>query len=479
MMKSRNFKKALSASIASLTVLSTLGSSISTKIYAGESNVQGNVDNDTQRNFIACSYKEHNFVLQYDSLLQDESNKELVNQFVGKLKEIMADRPFDKDAPKNKTIIREFENVPNTYGIMREFLSITTPEEQKEYLERYLECVLGMDEEKQQAIEAGNTPVEVDFYQEMPELTEPSENTEESTSKPTIETEPVESDDEEVGTKQTSTLEFLYNGYLYLIVADQIPHNSPEGEFVDTFFRLENDVVDEYYKDKVTISPTKGFVFHVFDNNSGKELMQIISSNQSDEAKKLAIKDFLNKIGAEAEKHNFEITNEKLIQKLKEQGINDINEYFKTEEKNLRVYIEQEKIKRSQEVAARANTPVDVNSYQEVNESSESSENTEESKVESNKKTNVEEHKATEENQKPQATTPVEDQSKKTQTNTDENKNSQPSVSDSSKETKTEKTDEKDQKSEPAKKKVSLWKRILNFFKKIPLIGKVFKFFFK
>lgn len=152
MMKSRNFKKALSASIASLTVLSTLGSSISTKIYAGESNVQGNVDNDTQRNFIACSYKEHNFVLQYDALLQNESNKELVNQFVGKFKEIMADRPFDKDAPKNKTIIREFENVPNTYGIMREFLSITTPEEQKEYLERYLECVLGMDEEKQRAI---------------------------------------------------------------------------------------------------------------------------------------------------------------------------------------------------------------------------------------------------------------------------------------------------------------------------------------
>ena len=464
-----NFKKALSASIASLTMLSTLSGSISTKIYALKSGAQENVENDIQKNFIACSYNGYNFMFQYDELLQDKSNKEIVDQFIEKFKEIMANNPLDKTVPKNKMVIHEFENIPNTYGIMREFLSIANPEEQKNYIIHYLKCVLGMFEKKQQAIKACHTPVESDFHQEIPELTEPSENAkEESISKANIKTEPEESNDEEIGNNQTSTIEFLYNGYLYLIVTDKIPFNSPEEKSMDTFFRLENDIINEYYNEGV-IPPTKGFVFHVFETNSDKEFMQILSSNQSDEAKKLAIKNFLNEIGAEAEKRNFEITDEKLIQKLKKQGINDINENFKTEEKELRARIEEEKIKEAQgEVVARANTPVEGSSDQEMYASSEPSENIEENKLESDEKTDVEEHKATEENQKPQATASVENQSKNSQ---NKDKNNKPSLNNSGKETKTE-----EKESQPKK---SFWSTILNFLEKLPLIGKFVHFLCK
>ena len=152
-MKSRNFKKILSTSIAFLAVLSTLSGSISNKIYATEPETIENVDNNLQKICMTCSYKGYNIIFGYNVSLSDKSNIELVNQFAKKFRKITINCPFDKKIPKEKLVFYDIENTQINFEIMREFLSITNPKEQKECVEEYLESVLKKFNEKQKEVQ--------------------------------------------------------------------------------------------------------------------------------------------------------------------------------------------------------------------------------------------------------------------------------------------------------------------------------------
>lgn len=160
-MESRNFKKILSASIASLTVLSTLSSSVSTKIYATKPEVLKNVNNNPQKVFIACSYKGYNIMFRYNMSFLNKPNIKLVNQFAKKFREITINCPFDKKIPKEKLVFYDIENTQIDFEMMREFLFIANPKKQKKYVEKCLESALEEYLNAKKSIE-DNTPI-VDY----------------------------------------------------------------------------------------------------------------------------------------------------------------------------------------------------------------------------------------------------------------------------------------------------------------------------
>lgn len=128
-MKSSIFKKALLISMASLTTLSTLSGSISTKIHAIEPKMQESIGDITQKHFVTCSCGGFNFIVCY---YEDDLTKEEEDEFVKEFKKVMV--PYNEKIQKEK----EFTCVFVAFGeIMKKFLSIKEPENQREYFENY------------------------------------------------------------------------------------------------------------------------------------------------------------------------------------------------------------------------------------------------------------------------------------------------------------------------------------------------------
>lgn len=134
-MKSNIFKKTLLASMTSLTVFSTLNGVISTKTYAMKPGTQKSTNDSTQKPFVACSYKGYNFVIYYDELLKNASDKEkeTVNQFVEAFKKVTD--PYDEKIPKENIHTYYYKNVSGFRELMEYFFLIETPEDQRKCIE--------------------------------------------------------------------------------------------------------------------------------------------------------------------------------------------------------------------------------------------------------------------------------------------------------------------------------------------------------
>ena len=86
-MKSKNFKKILSASIASLTMLSTLSGSVSTKIYASNTlqkiKMMLTYHNDTENKILSVPYGKCICHINYEKL-NDEEKEQFLDLFTGR-----------------------------------------------------------------------------------------------------------------------------------------------------------------------------------------------------------------------------------------------------------------------------------------------------------------------------------------------------------------------------------------------------------
>ena len=98
------------------------------------------------RNYMAsmvtCSCRGYNFVFNSDELIKKGLDKELVDQFVEKFKGLMKNNPYNENLPKNKVISFEFQNIPKFREIIKNFLSITFPEDQAKFLDEILKLVI-------------------------------------------------------------------------------------------------------------------------------------------------------------------------------------------------------------------------------------------------------------------------------------------------------------------------------------------------
>ena len=137
-MKSNVFKKTLLALVASLTVFSALSGVVSTKIYAMKPATQKITNDSIQESFVACSYKGYNFVIYYDNLLQNSSEreKELVNQFVETFKKVTD--PYDDKIPKENILNYHCKNNSSFREFMRYFFLIKEPKGQRKCIEETL-----------------------------------------------------------------------------------------------------------------------------------------------------------------------------------------------------------------------------------------------------------------------------------------------------------------------------------------------------
>lgn len=126
-MKSSIFKKALLISMASLTTLSTLSGSISTKIHAIEPRPIRSVGRVTMEPFASCSYGGYNIIIYCNKHdFKQKGKEECVEEF----KKVMV--PYDEKIPRWKEI--PCVNV-GFDGVMVEFLSIKKPEKRRKYIE--------------------------------------------------------------------------------------------------------------------------------------------------------------------------------------------------------------------------------------------------------------------------------------------------------------------------------------------------------
>lgn len=150
-MKSKKIKKALSTSVASLTVFSTLNGSISTKIYATTPGVQKSTnDNNTQMYFsgfaqiqegynytLVCSYKGYNFAISCSKL-----DHKIANQYERIFKNVMKDRPYDESIPAENLLMCYIDNDANTMKWIENLFSSQSPAEQKARIELSFDCTL-------------------------------------------------------------------------------------------------------------------------------------------------------------------------------------------------------------------------------------------------------------------------------------------------------------------------------------------------
>lgn len=134
-MKSNVFKKTLLASVASLTVFSTLSGVASTKIYAMKPATQKVTDDSVKESFVACSYKGFNFVIYCDDLFKNSSEieKEAVNQYLETFKKVMD--PYDEKIPKENILHYHYKNNSSFREFMRYFFLIKEPKGQRKCIE--------------------------------------------------------------------------------------------------------------------------------------------------------------------------------------------------------------------------------------------------------------------------------------------------------------------------------------------------------
>lgn len=132
MKNSKSFKKILSTSLASLTALSTLSGSISTKIYAQDPEVQANSTKSEGRYGIGFSYQGHNFFVTFN-----ESNQEVAEKFKNTLHKVMEEelgQYSTKIEEKEKAIFLDVQE-PSFMEWIKNICSIEKPAEQKATIE--------------------------------------------------------------------------------------------------------------------------------------------------------------------------------------------------------------------------------------------------------------------------------------------------------------------------------------------------------
>lgn len=139
MKNSKNFKKILSTSLASLTALSTLSGSISTKIYAKDPEVQAKSTESESRHDVTFSYQEYNF-----SILFNGSNKEVAEKFRETLFTVMGENVSEyKEEIKKKTISCNTEAIPASIGYIKNICSQEKdPANQKNKIENMLNVII-------------------------------------------------------------------------------------------------------------------------------------------------------------------------------------------------------------------------------------------------------------------------------------------------------------------------------------------------
>lgn len=132
MKNSKSFKKILSTSLASLTALSTLSGSISTKIYAQDPEVQANSTKSEGRYGLGFSYQGHNFFVTFN-----ESNQEVAEKFKNTLHKVMEEelgQYSTKIEEKEKAIFLDVQE-PSFMEWIKNICSIEKPAEQKATIE--------------------------------------------------------------------------------------------------------------------------------------------------------------------------------------------------------------------------------------------------------------------------------------------------------------------------------------------------------
>lgn len=132
MKNSKSFKKILSTSLASLTALSTLSGSISTKIYAQDPEVQANSTKSEGRYGIGFSYQGHNFFVTFN-----ESNQEVAEKFKNTLYKVMEEelgQYSTKIEEKEKAIFLDVQE-PSFMEWIKNICSLEKPAEQKATIE--------------------------------------------------------------------------------------------------------------------------------------------------------------------------------------------------------------------------------------------------------------------------------------------------------------------------------------------------------
>ena len=132
MKNSKSFKKILSTSLASLTALSTLSGSISTKIYAQDPEVQANSTKSEGRYGIGFSYQGHNFFVTFN-----ESNQEVAEKFKNTLYKVMEEelgQYSTKIEEKEKAIFLDVQE-PSFIEWIKNICSLEKPAEQKATIE--------------------------------------------------------------------------------------------------------------------------------------------------------------------------------------------------------------------------------------------------------------------------------------------------------------------------------------------------------
>lgn len=132
MKNSKSFKKILSTSLASLTALSTLSGSISTKIYAQDPEVQANSTKSEGRYGLGFSYQGHNFFVTFN-----ESNQEVAEKFKNTLHKVMEEelgQYSTKIEEKEKAIFLDVQE-PSFMEWIKNICSLEKPAEQKATIE--------------------------------------------------------------------------------------------------------------------------------------------------------------------------------------------------------------------------------------------------------------------------------------------------------------------------------------------------------
>lgn len=139
MKNSKSFKKILSTSLASLTALSTLSGSISTKIYAQDPEVQANSTKSEGRYGIGFSYQGHNFFVTFN-----ESNQEVAEKFKNTLHKVMEEelgQYSTKIEEKEKAIFLDVQE-PSFIEWIKNICSLEKPAEQKATIEYMFNLII-------------------------------------------------------------------------------------------------------------------------------------------------------------------------------------------------------------------------------------------------------------------------------------------------------------------------------------------------
>ena len=124
-------------------MFSTFSGSISTKIYASgsesqdSSESQESIDKDTKKYFVMFSHKGCNYTINFNELIENETDEKLVIQLIEIFKEVMD--PYDNKIPKDKSKVFTCQKGSKFYEKVKEISLAKSPEEREKKLEDLLD----------------------------------------------------------------------------------------------------------------------------------------------------------------------------------------------------------------------------------------------------------------------------------------------------------------------------------------------------